>query len=78
MSRKSMFGLIALGLISVSSANAALCGDWCDGFRTNGLPTLHYQGGMVNQYSDGVMLSYQRPSHALHCGHYVTQTCMEK
>jgi hypothetical protein len=75
MLRKYALGVIALGLIGMSSANAGLfgfgCGDWCDNYKQYATPTLHYQGGMVNKYDDGVMLSYQAPGHALLCGHYV-------
>jgi hypothetical protein len=67
MTRKSTLGLIAVGLISLSSAYAGTMGtcgtDWCDGYISGAMPTLHNQ--------NGEMLSYQRPGHALLCGHYV-------
>jgi hypothetical protein len=71
MSKKYTLGLIAVGLISMSSAlistaNAGTCGTtWCDNYIATGMPTLHNQ--------NGEMLSYQHVGHALLCGHYVNE-----
>ena len=66
MSKKYTLGLIAVGLISMSSAFAGTCGTtWCDSYIATGMPTLHNQ--------NGEMLSYQHVGHALLCGHYVNE-----
>ena len=74
MLKRLALGLVVSGLIGVTSANALCCGgNWCDGYKGRGTPTLHHQGGMVTSLHGGMMLSYQAPGHALHCGSYVEE-----
>jgi hypothetical protein len=83
MFKKLALGLIVSSVVGVTAANATCgvntcCGgNFCDGYQSRGVATLHHQGGMVTSLHGGMMLSYQAPGHALLCGHYVEEGLVE-